>query len=116
MTCPSSLPPTTVPQPRLHRALVFYCRWKYRDKLFHTFTWTQTQTRTEDDKKLTLISNWRYRLAISRVTSVSMISTGTSLVHWKPGHVMLCASPSWIFPVRYLQKQDALYFQDIPIT
>jgi len=51
---------------------------------------------------LTLMSNWRYRRAMSRDTTVSMSSTGTSFRQSYPGHVMLCASPSSILPLRYL--------------
>jgi len=52
---------------------------------------------------VTLMSNCKYLRAMSRETTVSINSTGTSLSQSKPGHVMLWASPSSILPLRYLQ-------------
>ncbi len=54
----------------------------------------------------TLMSNWRYLRDMSLDTSVSMISTGTSLMQSKPGHVMLWASPSAILPDKYLDWKN----------
>ena len=51
-------------------------------------------------RKLTLISNWRYRLATSGVTRFSITSTGTKISQLNAGQLIWWASPSLIFKVR----------------